>query len=254
VTDLADPSLVERHLDVLRSDRDRLAALAGTPLDSDVGACPGWTLRDLLAHLGRIHRWAERSLALAPDASVPPPGPGPGDADPLEWVVEGLDGLIVTFGSVDLAAPCASFAGPRTGAWWLRRQAMETTVHRWDAQVAAGRSPEAVDGAVAHSGLDEWCELESGRWFTPAPDLSVTVHLHGTDADPSADEPSPEWFLEATPTGLRWEHGHHKGDVAVRGSRAELFLAMWNRADPGSLDVFGDRALLARFLDAAAVS
>jgi hypothetical protein len=199
-----------------------------------------------------VHRWAERSVALAPGAALPRFGPGPGDRDPLAWVLDGLDGLLATFESIDLGTPCAAFAGPQTGAWWLRREAMETTVHRWDAQVAAGRRPDPVDGAIAHSGLDEWCELQSRRWFTPAPDLSVTVHLHGTDG-PDEDGPAPEWFLEATPGGLRWEHGHRKGDLAVRASRSDLFLAMWNRTDPASLDVFGERELLGRFLAASAV-
>ena len=89
MTDVADPTLVRRHLAALHSDRDRLAALAGTSLDHEVAPCPGWTSRDLLVHLGRVHRWAERALAIAPGADLPRFGPGPGDRDPLEWVVEG---------------------------------------------------------------------------------------------------------------------------------------------------------------------
>jgi uncharacterized protein (TIGR03083 family) len=256
VTDLADPTLVRRHLAALHSDRDRLGALAGTSLDHEVGSCPGWTSRDLLVHLGRVHRWAERAVAIAPGADLPGFGPGPGDRDPIEWVVEGLDGLIATFESIDLGTPCAAFAGPQSGAWWLRREAMETTVHRWDAQTAAGRTPDPVDGEVAQSGLDEWCELQSRRWFTPDVGLSMTLHLHGTDPVEAAEAGAgsePEWFLEATPTGVRWEHGHRKGDVAVRASRSDLFLARWNRIDTGRLDVFGDRDLLGRFLAASAV-
>jgi uncharacterized protein (TIGR03083 family) len=252
VPDLADPASVGRHLAALRADRARLAALPGAAVDAAVPGCPGWTRRDLLVHLGHIHRWAERSLALAPGAALPPVGSGPGDRDPLDWVVEGLDGLIATFESIDLSVPCASFAGAQDGAWWLRRQAMETAVHRWDAQAAAGARPDPVEGDLAQSGVDEWCELESQRWFTPDPDLSVTVHLPGTDPDDAMADP-PEWFLEATPDGLDWEHGHRKGDVAVRASRSDLFLMVWNRVDAAALDVLGDRDLLGRFLAASAV-
>ena len=48
-----------RHLELLRQFGDRLAdcASAGSPSDP-VPTCPGWDLRDLLLHIGGVHRWA----------------------------------------------------------------------------------------------------------------------------------------------------------------------------------------------------
>jgi uncharacterized protein (TIGR03083 family) len=164
-------------------------------------------------------------------------------------LVEGLDALIERLAGADLTAPCATFAGPSTRGWWLRRQAMETAVHRWDAERAAGAVPSAIDPDVAEPGIDEWCELESGRWFRSRPDLSLTVHLHATD-DGVGDG---EWFVEVTPDGMAWDHGHRKGDIAVRAARSELFLLVWRRVDPTVLEVFGDVARLEAFLAATEV-
>lgn len=253
--DLADPAVAGLHLASLRADRDRLAAtLAGADLDAPVPPCPGWTLRDLIDHTGRVHRWAAAHLPVGPDEPRPPFGPGPGDRDPVEWLAEGLDALIDAFATTDLAGSCPSFAGPATRGWWLRRQAMETAVHRWDAQAAAGATPDPVDPAVAERGVDEWCDLERRRWFSARPDLTLSVHLHATDDEAVGGSAGDgEWFLEVTPEGMTWDHGHRKGDIAVRAPRSDLFLLVWRRVDPATVEVFGDVERLEAFLAATAV-
>src|SRR3712207_7465665 len=50
--------------------------------------------------------------------------------------------------AADPAAPTWSFTTDRTAGFWVRRQALETAVHRWDAQHAAGE-PERIDPALA---------------------------------------------------------------------------------------------------------
>ena len=37
---------------------DFAEAVRAADLDAPVAACPGWQVRDLVGHLGRIHRWA----------------------------------------------------------------------------------------------------------------------------------------------------------------------------------------------------
>jgi hypothetical protein len=44
------------------------------------------------------------------------------------------------------------------------------------------------------------------------------------------------------------ERVHAKGDVAVRGTASDLVLMLWNRVDPGGLELHGDRNGLDRFL------
>jgi uncharacterized protein (TIGR03083 family) len=229
----------------LEQDRDRLGALPPDQLGTPVPTCPGWTVQDLLDHLGRVHRWAAEALDRAPEDQAPafPPRPDP-DTDRVAWVRDGLDHLIGALRNREEDRPCWAFVPGGTTRFWLRRQAIETATHRWDAQAAIGAEPDPIDPSIAAAGIDEWCELRTGMWSPPEDLGSGSIHLHATDGQ-------GEWFVEIGPDGFRWEHGHRKGDVALRGSRSELLLALQGRV--GAPEVLGDRAFLGRVLAATAV-
>jgi uncharacterized protein (TIGR03083 family) len=237
------------------ADAARLVELAGGDLSVSVPTCPGWTLADLLAHLGRVHRWTAVCLQTPPDGDRPRFEPRPPEGAALgPWVKEGLDALIDAFDGPDLDRPVWTIVGPGPAAWWLRRQTMETAMHRLDAQLAAGTATDPIDQAIAAIGVDEWCELEAARWFRPSDDVVMSVHLHATDEVEEIDADLPgEWFLEADATGLQWSHGHHKGDIAVRASREQLFLLIWRRLPLADVEILGDPDRLADFLLASAV-
>jgi len=230
------------HLGNLRRDRALLAALAGSDLTRPVDACPGWSLHDLLAHLATVHRFAVAMMATPPEAELSRPTVRAPEGESIwEFLDLGLDGLIADVGLRNLDDACLSFVGPVTVGWWLRRQSLETTVHRWDAELAAGRQPSLIDAATAIDGIDEWLDLLPRRGFAPPETLRGTLHLHATDDD-------GEWFIEiANP--VTWRRGHEKGDVAVRGSCEQLYLACWGRVAPASLEVIGGDGLFTAFLD-----
>lgn len=238
-------------LDELRADRGRVARLPSDDLDAPVAACPGWDVTTLLVHTGRIHRWAAAHVTAPLDEEVRfPPRPAP-DTDIMAWVVEGLDGLIDVLSAVDLDGRCGSFVGSVPRRWWLRRQTVETALHRWDAQHALGSAPDPVAAPVAAVGITEWCELQALRWPTITTELAGTIHLHATDGE-------GEWLIEARPGSFTWTEGHHKGDVAVRGTRSDLLLLLWARLDPDGtnpdrVELFGDPDLLRALLDATAM-
>src|SRR5262249_13758390 len=53
------PCDVAYHIARLRAEGELLASAAERAgLDAPVPACPGWRVRDLLKHLGYVHRWA----------------------------------------------------------------------------------------------------------------------------------------------------------------------------------------------------
>jgi Mycothiol maleylpyruvate isomerase N-terminal domain len=55
---------IAEHIICLRSEGELLARAAeSVPLDTPVPSCPGWRARDLLAHLGFVHRWATGYVA-----------------------------------------------------------------------------------------------------------------------------------------------------------------------------------------------
>ena len=68
-----------------------------------------------------------------------------GAADPelLAWFRAGHASLAETLTEADPALVCATFmAAPSPLAFWARRQAHETAIHRADAEIAAGAWPE----------------------------------------------------------------------------------------------------------------
>jgi len=91
----------------------------------------------------------------------------------------------------------------------------ETVVHRVDAEQATGAvgplGPALVLDGIAES-LEVFAPLMARREQDPA---TATVHLHATDVE-------GEWLLTLGGSTVAVEHGHAKGDAAVRGTAAYL--------------------------------
>ena len=52
--------------------------------------------------------------------------------------------------------------------------------------------------------------------------------------------------MTAAEQGARFERGHVKGDVAVRGRANDILLWLWRR--PASVDLVGDATVAERFV------
>ncbi|MDQ1425124.1 MAG: hypothetical protein QOD72_2622 [Acidimicrobiaceae bacterium] len=215
------------------------------PRDTPVAGCPGWDLDQLVVHLGRIHRWVINAIDAGGDNPGKPP-PGPHDAaDYPDWLAEGARIMAEKLRGLDPGATVWNFSGTDlTAAFWARRQALETAVHRWDGEAAAGAAAP-IDAALAVDGIDEIFTVFAPLRRAGAAPLSLegSVHLHATDAD-------GEWTLSAPGGELTVERGHAKGDVAVRGPASTLYLMLWRRVPPSNPDLtrFGDEAVLDRWL------
>ena len=57
----------------------------------------------------------------------------------IDWFEDGVDLVTDALLRVDPTSPAWSWTDDRTAGFWARRQANETAVHRWDAQLADGR-------------------------------------------------------------------------------------------------------------------
>ena len=169
------------HLAHLRADCDAVLAVLGRASgDEPVAACPGWGVRDLVEHLGGVHRWARQIVLTGEHVDETPT---PGDRDLTDWFAEGADELIQALAAADPTAPTWSFTADKTAGFWRRRQALETVVHRWDAQRAAGE-PERIDPELALDGVREVADLmlpRQVRMGRLAP-LTHAVRLAATDA------------------------------------------------------------------------
>ncbi|GAA3441655.1 hypothetical protein Pve01_30130 [Planomonospora venezuelensis] len=249
------------------------AALAGP--DAPVPTCPGWRVRDLLGHTGGVHRWAAAHVAAAraepfTDGEQAQFFTAPGDDGLLDWFRAGHAALVRTLEEADPSVTCWTFLrAPTPLAFWARRQAHETTVHRIDAESAAagvlppgapggtvpGRTAPGgagggapVDPALAADGVDElfdgFLARRRGRLVADPP---VSLAVRATDR-PTA------WTIRVEPGGRTITPGAHDADCVVSGPAAGLYLLLWNRADAEGLDVRGDRDVLALWREKAAIT
>jgi uncharacterized protein (TIGR03083 family) len=234
---------------------DRFATLiTGADPDSPVPTTPEWDLAALTAHVGRAFWWMATIVSTRATAPVrfrdtqgrrKPEDP----AERPDWVREGaaeLVGAVRATGPETMVWSWAGRSAPAT--FWLQRALYEVVVHTADAAGALGQ-PVAIDADLGAAGIDEWLEilpyvlpegretLEEGR----------SMHLHATDGGLG---PAGEWLVRGTADGLAWEHGHAKGDVAVRGGAGSLYLLLNRRlpADDPRIEIHGDRLVLDRWL------
>jgi uncharacterized protein (TIGR03083 family) len=231
------------YCDALRREGDALAAAArAAGIDAVVPSCPDWQVADLLAHLGRFHRWIADIVAVGGTdpadhgADAEPPAP----AERLAWFEEGVERIVDALRAAEAASPAWSWTTDNTAGFWARRQANETAVHRFDAQLAAG-DPQPIEHALAVDGIDEFFTLiPFWRGASQLAGSGESMHLHATDGD-------GEWLVRLGADGVVVTREHAKGDVALRASASDLVLFLYGRRDASAGEVFGDAALLDRW-------
>jgi uncharacterized protein (TIGR03083 family) len=246
---------VEEYLAGVDAAVDRMAVWArAAGSDAPVPTCPGWAVRDLLAHQGMVHRWAtavvrgEDPRGVDADAIE---AEGRAAADPVGWLVDGAQPLVAALESApdDLAVMTFLKEAPAPRRFWARRQCHETTVHALDALAAVHQRPLTADDVwlaehVATDGVDE---LLVGFWQRrtkgPRSEQPYTAAVSVLDG--------PTWLLEVGPeapvtTLAVAGHGIPEEARPLRGSAADLYLALWNRGgdvdDPtGLLEAWRER-------------
>jgi uncharacterized protein (TIGR03083 family) len=226
--------------------------LEGADLTVTVPTCPDWSLRELALHVGRAHRWATEIVRTRATESVPeeavPGREGPADEAPEAldaWLAEGAERLAEVLREAGPDTPVWSWGWRQDVAFWSRRMAHETVVHRADAAIAA-KADYDVAPDVAADTIEEWLDIvRFGQQIGFEQELTElraggrTLHLHATDTD-------AEWVIDLADDGLAWRHDHARADVALRGPLTELLLAFYRRTpvDDPALEIVGDRETL----------
>lgn len=236
-------------LAALRADGPALQdAVTETGPDVAVPSCPGWTVADLVEHLTSLLRWVRESVARGvttkPDDRVTPV-PRPDWPDALDGLRRELTGTIETLDALDPEFPAWTWpAQAKKAGFWQRRMAHEVSVHRWDAEMAAGR-PTPIETKLAADGvnevLDTW--LPAGR-RSGSTEMHGVVHLVATDA-------SYEWFVRLRgagvallDTGTILDTDDHHPRAGATGTASELLLTLMGRRQPDVLVVTGDPRLI----------
>jgi len=226
------------------------ATLAAADLAVAVPTTPGWDVQGVAKHLGVIHRWAAQMIRdglvdrldfKAVEGRAPAEGQSWAD-----WMRSGGDRLVEQLRAHGSDTRVWTWGPGGTVGWWARRMTYETFVHAADVTLALGGVP-TLSGDLAADGVDEFLSnLPGATAFAPAvADLrgaGETIHLHATDAD-------GEWMITLTGDGFTVDHGHGKGDVALRGRAVDLLLLVYGRRAVGDagIECFGDADLYARW-------
>ncbi len=205
-----------------------LVALAeDAELSAAVPTCPGWSVADLLGHLGGVHRWVLGILASRERA----PFPDPPDDGLVAWFQEGARLLVDGLAGEDPASVCWTFAPPHEVGWWTRRQLHEALVHRCDLEAARGLA-HAVDPRTAADGVDEVVTMFWPRQVRLGRELALTDALELVDSGSAA-----RWVLAGDGTG-----GAPQPDATLSGDAGDLLLALWKRGGLDRLELTGDVA------------
>ncbi|MFD9075880.1 maleylpyruvate isomerase family mycothiol-dependent enzyme [Streptomyces lasiicapitis] len=239
------------HIEVLDREGTLMAdAAEEAGLDAPVPTCPDWQVRDLLQHTGMVHRWAGGFVADAHPAFRPWQEPeGLDDAALHDWFREGHAQLVATMRGAPADVQCWTFLpAPSPFAFWARRQANETTIHRIDAESARGGTPSPVGTAFALDGIDELLRgfhaRAKSRVRTEKPQV---LRVRATDADAHGT-----WTVRLSDDVPVTEPGDTApADCEVAGQAAYLYLALWNRLP--FPQVTGDATLAALWRERSAI-
>lgn len=226
----------------MRAEGEALARAAEAgPLDAPVPGCPGWDVEALVRHIGDVHRWAATIVGERISERLQRDFEGPADPDALlVWYLEGCVTLVHV---LEAASPDEQFwfwgSAPNALAFWARRQANETAIHRCDAESAHGPITPlpTVDALDA---LDEWVSLATRRAKAPEGEGRI-LRLAPSDARAT-------WSVIL---GDRVEvtSDRGRGHCELRGTASDLYLWSMNRRDTEGLTVSGDESLLQVWAD-----
>ena len=246
------------YLAALRLDTGRIAELARGDLSPSVPGCPGWSVGDLVLHLGGVYEWViavltsdsvershiealyERVVARREQRSKGGLARSP---EVVSWFEEQAQLLL---GNLDSRAAGDAvwtwWDRDQTAGFWQRRMAQETAVHLWDVQSASGLQ-EPIDRDMAADGIDEALFVHlPAEYAESAPDgRDETYHFHCNDGD-------GEWLVRFT-SDVRVTREHAKGDLAFSGTAYDLLLFLWRRIPVEKIAVFGDIGGLDRYFE-----
>lgn len=232
----------EAYLQTIRSNASRIGDVAAKRLEAPVAACPGWTMAELVWHMGEVLAfWKQVIDKKALDTSDLKWIERPDPRDLLSWYATSVSEALETLASTDPATRVWTWTGEQDVAWIIRRMAHETSIHMWDACMAAGVTAP-LDPLMSSDGIDEFLYVMVPHVREGQPIVGGSVHLHCTDVE-------GEWLVvPGAGDQVVVTREHAKGSCAIRGTAHDLFLLLWRRIPSFGLEVIGDATVAERFL------
>jgi uncharacterized protein (TIGR03083 family) len=251
-----DAMTIDEHIAVVAAEGQRFAAAARRgEMDADVPACPGWSLRDLVRHLAEIHLWAAANVAQRPGATLELEDRSelvrswpdlaifwPADNDLIDWYLDTNANLVRVLREAPSDVAALTFLpAPTPLAMWARRQAHETSIHRYDAEDTTGHAT-GYDATLAADGIDEllygfYESVTRPRERGVLVDQDRLMHVH-------AEDTGDHWYVTIGPLSISASRDGGAADLTVTGSASDLYAALWNRGDDSAITTVGGPQLL----------
>jgi len=228
----------ESHRTALKHECELIADAINESLEAPVPTCPEWHVCDLVEHLGEVFSfWTTQLGAASPDGPVEPsPRASLAGTDLVEFFESTGAKLRASLAECDPEEPCWNWSGQDlTADWVCRRMALESAVHRYDAELSSG-APAPIERDLAVDGIDEWIGVHLATDVPEAPELSLGGVLCLACEDHAA-----AWTVEIAGGRLRWREGRGPADAVVVGSASDLYLFCWNRRPLEVLELTGRR-------------
>lgn len=255
---------VHEPVQVIHREADRLAhVLHGADPSAPVPTCPGWDAADLLWHLTEVHdMWAHvlgDDLCTNEQVEAFEAGRAPRPASVPEMLAlrqDATDRLCWFLASLpDDAVRWTWFDADQSVGFTRRMQVCEATMHRVDAELAAGvpRSRIGLDvaGALVDQCVDVmWGWIPEGATRVPG----AVVELHAADTDERWLVQLGRWQTIGAETGRRYDEPFAvrapAGAEPVASVVAPVVdLALWAWRRGGAVLSTGDAATLAAFTE-----
>lgn len=251
------------YLQAIRSDGQAVLDAGRKGLDPGVPSTPGWTVRDVIAHLGVVHRQKAhivRELLVdeAPEREI-----APEDDGLLEWFAEGLHELTSVLSVADPATHVTTWHEvDQTVGFWIRRMAHETVIHRVDAELGHG-SVTPVNRILGADGVDEVLNVFMDGYPPWAEVTRSPVVVRLESEGRSWNVRFLSWAGTSPNSGKAFEDkagieliedGTSSPSAVVRGPGDSLDLFLWGRGSADGLVTEGHPSVLLYLRDAAAAA
>jgi hypothetical protein len=136
----------------------------------------------------------------------------------------------------------------QTAAFWIRRMAQETAMHRIDAELAAGLPVNPVPADLGVDGVDEVLKRMLGYGSVAWPEDFAEMageHLAGQDGREAIAVVAGQaaWTVRPSPRRVLVEDGAAgQPKVVVQGAPGPLLRWLWGRAGDDAVRLAGDLA------------
>lgn len=187
-------------------------------------------MTDLLRHVGAVYLDKVECMRLGRDPGSWPP-PGVDEEPPLELLDRSYAALTGEFAARRPQDRSFTWYEPdQSVAFWIRRMAQETVIHRVDAELAASVPVAGIPGDLAADGIDEllvaFVEYGTTNW----PEEFAEMLKPAGDRLVSVVTPQRSWVLRLTSADVRVdETAAGNPAAAVEGPAADVLLWLWGR-------------------------